>query len=76
MEDTLAHALVDQYPTVTPMGVTAENLATKYGISRQDCDDYALSSQKRWAAGVFLSVNTCLSSGSWPIQRGNRASYY
>jgi acetyl-CoA acyltransferase 2 len=50
MEDTLAHALIDHYPTVTPMGVTAENLATKYGITRQDCDDYALLSQKRWAA--------------------------
>jgi acetyl-CoA acyltransferase 2 len=54
MEDTLAHALIDQYPTVTPMGITAENLATKYGLSRQDCDEYALSSQARWAAGMFL----------------------
>lgn len=34
----------------TPMGVTAENLAKKYGISRQDVDEYALMSQTRWRA--------------------------
>ena len=32
------------------MAITAENLATKYGITRADCDAYALSSQQRWAA--------------------------
>jgi acetyl-CoA acetyltransferase family protein len=32
------------------MAVTAETLATKYGISRADCDAYALQSQQRWAA--------------------------
>ena len=39
------------------MAMTAENLAVKYGISRADCDEYALTSQRRWAAaherGVF-----------------------
>jgi acetyl-CoA acetyltransferase family protein len=49
VEDSLWSALTDSY-TNTPMAVTAENLATKYGISRKDCDDYALSSQQRWAA--------------------------
>src|SRR5271156_4417536 len=49
VEDSLWSALTDSY-TNTPMAVTAENLATKYGISRQDCDAYALSSQQRWAA--------------------------
>lgn len=49
MEDTLAHALVDQYPKKTPMGVTAENLAAKYHITRADADAYAVSSQQRWA---------------------------
>jgi len=29
------------------MGVTAENVATKWGISRKDQDDFALSSQKK-----------------------------
>jgi acetyl-CoA C-acetyltransferase/acetyl-CoA acyltransferase 2 len=56
VEDSLWSALTDSY-TNTPMAVTAENLATKYGLSRQDCDAYALQSQQRWAAanekGVF-----------------------
>ncbi|MBN9162885.1 MAG: beta-ketoadipyl CoA thiolase [Myxococcales bacterium 68-20] len=56
VEDSLWSALTDSYCN-TPMGVTAENLAAKYGISRADCDEYALSSQQRWAAanekGVF-----------------------
>lgn len=49
MEDSLWSALTDSYSN-TPMAVTAENLATKYGISRADSDEYALTSQKRWAA--------------------------
>jgi acetyl-CoA acyltransferase 2 len=49
VEDSLWSALTDSYCN-TPMAVTAENLATKYGISRKDCDEYALSSQQRWAA--------------------------
>ena len=34
------------------MGVTAENLADKYGISREECDEYALVSQQRWGKGM------------------------
>jgi acetyl-CoA acyltransferase 2 len=49
VEDSLWSALTDSYCN-TPMAVTAENLATKYGISRQQCDEYALQSQQRWAA--------------------------
>ncbi len=49
VEDSLWTALTDSY-TNTPMAVTAENLAVKYGISRQDCDAFALVSQQRWAA--------------------------
>ncbi len=49
VEDSLWSALTDSYVN-TPMAVTAENLATKYGITRQDCDAYALTSQQRWAA--------------------------
>jgi acetyl-CoA acyltransferase 2 len=49
VEDALWSALTDSYCN-TPMAVTAENLATKYGITRQDCDAYALMSQQRWAA--------------------------
>jgi acetyl-CoA C-acetyltransferase/acetyl-CoA acyltransferase 2 len=49
VEDSLWSALTDSYNN-TPMAVTAENLATKYGITRQECDAYALQSQQRWAA--------------------------
>jgi acetyl-CoA acetyltransferase family protein len=56
VEDSLWSALTDSY-TGTPMAVTAENLATTYGISRAECDAFALQSQQRWAAandkGVF-----------------------
>lgn len=47
--DTLWESLTDSYCN-TPMAVTAENLAEKYGISREDCDTYAIQSQQRWAA--------------------------
>ncbi|KAK8844783.1 hypothetical protein IAR55_006633 [Kwoniella newhampshirensis] len=61
LEDSLAAALVDQNPggAKTPMGVTAENLAKKYGITRDECDAFALMSQQRYgaglAAGAFVS---------------------
>lgn len=32
----------------TPMGITAENLAKKYKLTRQEVDEYALLSQTRW----------------------------
>ena len=47
--DSLWECLVDSY-SGTPMAVTAENLAEKYGISREESDRFALESQKRWAA--------------------------
>lgn len=58
MEDTLAHALVDSFTKtlpngkhqVTPMGITAENLAKKYNFTRKECDAYAVLSQQRWGA--------------------------
>ena len=46
-EDSLWAALTDSY-TRTPMGITAENLAKKYDISRQECDEYGLRSQQLW----------------------------
>lgn len=56
MTDTLWTALTDSY-CKTPMGITAENLATKYHITRKDCDEYAARSQKGWStahkAGLF-----------------------
>ena len=45
-EDSLWEALTDSYGN-TPMAITAENLAKKYGIAREACDEFALSSQER-----------------------------
>ncbi|HMR73703.1 MAG TPA: acetyl-CoA C-acetyltransferase [Polyangiaceae bacterium] len=47
--DSLWEALTDSF-CKTPMAITAENLAEKYGITREQADAFALSSQKRWAA--------------------------
>lgn len=56
MGDSLWDGLTDQYAG-TPMGITAENLAEKYGISREDCDKLAIRSQQTWGEahknGVF-----------------------
>lgn len=41
--DMLLDTLTDKY-TGLPMAITAENMATKYNISRKDCDDYSLNS--------------------------------
>ncbi|XP_006030083.1 3-ketoacyl-CoA thiolase, mitochondrial [Alligator sinensis] len=49
MEDTLWAGLTDLH-IKTPMGVTAENLAAKHNITREDCDRYALKTQQRWKA--------------------------
>ena len=35
-----------------PMGITAEIVAERYGVSREDQDAYALTSQQRYAAAV------------------------
>ncbi|GAA5923049.1 hypothetical protein JCM1841_000293 [Sporobolomyces salmonicolor] len=62
LEDSLAAALTDRVPNPTPMGITAENLANKFGITREQCDEYALQSQKRWKealdAGAFAAEIT------------------
>lgn len=34
-----------------PMAITAENLAVKYKISRDECDEFALQSQMKWKKG-------------------------
>ncbi len=49
LEDSLWSCLTDSF-TGFPMGITAENLAQQYDISREDCDQYALRSQEAWAA--------------------------
>src|SRR5215468_2368968 len=56
LEDSLMSALYDPYCGCT-MAATAENLARKYGITREMQDEFALRSQKlaaaAWQAGRF-----------------------
>lgn len=54
LEDTLWAGLTDMHVKI-PMGITAENLAEKYGITREDCDNYAYQTQQRWKAGKTVS---------------------
>ena len=49
--DGLAGVLTDPFGNGI-MGLTAENVAQKYGISRQDQDGFALESQRRTAAAM------------------------
>lgn len=55
-EDSLWAGLSDSYAKL-PMGLTAEKLAEKYNITREQCDAYGLRSQqlyqKALAAGVY-----------------------
>jgi acetyl-CoA acyltransferase 2 len=46
LEDYLTAALTDAYGNI-PMAITAENLATQYGIARSQVDEYSLLSQQR-----------------------------
>ncbi len=55
-----------------PQGISADIIATKYGFSRDDCDAYAVESQKRaaraWAEGRFArSVMTVRDQNGLPI---------
>lgn len=47
LEDSLWVGLTDTY-CKTPMGLTAENLAEKYRIPREEVDQFALRSQTLW----------------------------
>ena len=49
--DAMVSVLTDPFG-VGHMGITAENLAVKHNISRQDQDEFALESQKRAAAAI------------------------
>ncbi len=51
LEDGIQHLLGDPFSKV-PMGITAENLAEKFGISRQEQDEVALRSQERAARAI------------------------
>ncbi|CAG5083227.1 Similar to ACAA2: 3-ketoacyl-CoA thiolase [Cotesia congregata] len=48
-EDALWVGLADSYCNL-PMGGTAEKLGAKYGVTREEVDQFALRSQQRWKA--------------------------
>lgn len=54
--DMLMDALTDKF-TQTPMGITAENLAQKYELTRAECDEFSLNSHlkaaKAYREGLF-----------------------
>merc|ERR1711936_811252 len=56
LEDMMWASLTDLH-TKTPMGVTAENLAVKYELTRDEVDAFAVRSQQTWGVanekGVF-----------------------
>ncbi|WP_216831605.1 thiolase family protein [Alkalihalobacterium elongatum] len=62
-EDMLMNTLTDQY-TGIGMGITAENLAEKYEISREEQDEFALLSQQRATeaiqSGIFAEEITAV----------------
>ncbi len=52
MQDTMLYdALVDPFHNIH-MGVTAENVAKKFGITRQEQDEFALNSQLKASAAI------------------------
>lgn len=51
IEDYMTSALTDAYPKM-PMAMTAENLAEKYQISREQCDEHSVRSQSRYKAAL------------------------
>jgi acetyl-CoA acetyltransferase len=60
-EDLLWVGLTDTY-CKTPMGVTAENLAEKYSIPREEVDQFALRSQTLWKKGTTPMSFECIKS--------------
>ena len=44
------HPRMNEMGHTDPLGITAENVARQYDVSREDQDAFALQSQQRWAA--------------------------
>ncbi len=66
--DMLWDTLTDQY-TNTSMGVTAENLAKKYSISREECEEFACSSHHK-ANQAYEKQLLSKEIASVPIKKG------
>lgn len=61
LEDYMTSALTDAYAGI-PMAITAENLGEKYGITREQCDQYSIQTQARYKnayAKNYFSQEIC-----------------
>jgi hypothetical protein len=61
--DSMVAVLTDPFG-VGHMGITAENLATKHGISREEQDALAVESQRRAAVAIAEGASSRRSSRS------------
>lgn len=69
-KDSLWAGLTDSL-TKMPMGITAENLATEYSITREECDEYALRSQQKHAEATKAGIyNNEISAIELPGRKG------
>ena len=70
-KDFLWEATLDTAPMVG-MGGTAENLAVRYGISREEVDQFAAQSFARgvaaWEAGWFADEVSAVTNASWELE--------
>lgn len=61
------------------MGPTAENLVDRYGISREEQDEYAASSQEKahqaWEAGHFQAEVVPVETDDGPVERDQTIRY-
>lgn len=61
------------------MGQTAENLVDRYGIPREDQDEYAASSHEKahqaWESGYFKSEVTPVETDDAPVERDQTVRY-
>lgn len=55
LEDLMTAALTDAYAGL-PMAMTAENLGEKYQITRAECDEYSVLTQKRCAEALAKKI--------------------
>lgn len=75
LEDSLWVALVDSYNNLS-MAITAENLAERYGISREECDRFAFESQQKASAALASGkLNEEIVSVSIKDRRGDVISF-
>ena len=66
--DMLLDALTDQYSQI-PMGITAENLAEKFEITKEQSDTYAFHSHAR-AAQAYKDGNLQGEIAPYPLKKG------